>query len=523
MLRFLWVLCLLTVTALGVWLASSLVAFAGGPAWLAVAGGVLLFPVLPVWWEKRATDAFHARLRRARRLLPKKRALSWPTRVALRTVALNVVFVALLLLSWPKIAFAALATRGDWFLDGESGAAAERARSVVVSAASGLEWLHRAAAENPYRTKEDERAPLPDDVKPVVVSTVYGDAARWRRAPPPPPPTPSPRPPSQPDAPVEPAPSPAPPTPSEPVAGDDEPDVTEPKSTRPPAPVPEEPAFRVGRTTWPWPNTPHVVVQGLTAADETSPEAVARFIAARVSDPFERVKALHDWVVTRLRYDDASVTGPRKPQDARSVFDARLGVCEGYARLLVELGRHSGDRIVYVTGEVREEDGQLAPVGHAWNAVQVAGAWYLLDATWDDPTRPDGKDTYRTDYLFIPPQLAGLDHFPDEPGWQLREDWLSRAEFLRQPLARPGLAREGLALKSPSSVVVDVDDTFTLELSNPGRVWVMARVGEQACGPTDAAEVHLTCKVPRGAGRAVVFANAAEFGSYDGVASFTLR
>jgi hypothetical protein len=74
LLRLFWVLSLVAITTLGVWLASSLVAWAGGPAELAIVGGVLLFPILPVWWEKRATDAFYAKLKRATRLLPKKRA-----------------------------------------------------------------------------------------------------------------------------------------------------------------------------------------------------------------------------------------------------------------------------------------------------------------------------------------------------------------------------------------------------------------------------------------------------------------
>jgi len=244
-----------------------------------------------------------------------------------------------------------------------------------------------------------------------------------------------------------------------------------------------------------------------------------------VTDPFERVKALHDWVVTRLRYDQASITGVRKKQDAQSVFLSRLGVCEGYARLLVELGRTSGDRFVYVTGEVREEHGELAPVGHAWNAVEVKGAWYLLDATWDDPVMDDGSDAYRTDYLFIPPDLAALNHFPDEPRWQLKSTALSRAAFLRQPLATPGLAREHLELESPASAVVQVDDTFELALKNPAHVFVMVQVmpEQTKCGPSDAAQLALSCPVTSQSREALVFVNDERDGVYDSVASFRVE
>ncbi len=498
MFRALWILLLLSITGLGVWLASSLIAFAGGPAELACVGAVLLFPVLPLWWEKRATDAFYAQLRRSTRLLPKKRALTGWTRVALRTLFINLVFLSALVLLWPKVAFAALATRGDWFLGDADGEWAQRGRAVLLSAASGLEWVHKAAHDNPNRKPEDDQ-PVPDTVQPVVaVVTPFGSGARWR-----------PR-----DKPVE-----------EPVR-----DPVVPTPDVPPEPVPEpEPdeaaAWTVGATTWPWTNTVHPVVVGMTASDETSPEAVARYISARVTDPFERVKALHDWVVTRLRYDHASITGPRKAQDARSVFDSRLGVCEGYARLLVELGKHSGDRVVYLTGEVREKHGELAPVGHAWNAVEVKGAWYLVDATWDDPSMSDGSDAYETTYLFIPPDLAALDHFPDQPRWQLRAQPLSRAAFLRQPLARPGLAREHLELKSPSRLVVQVGETFELTLGNPAHRFVMVEMLPEhvTCGPSDEAELSLSCPVASGSKEAIVFVNAERDGAYDSVASFKLE
>lgn len=493
MLRFVWVCSLLAVTGLGVWLASSLVAFAGGPAALACVGGVLLFPVLPLWWEKRATDAFYAHLRQTRRLLPKKRAFTTGTRVALRTVFINVVFVAVLLALWPKVAFAALATRGDWFLGEARGPWVERSRRVLVAASAGLEWLHEAANDNPYRTKEDENTPVPEDVKPVeTVETRFGSGERWRRA-----------------EPVVPTPKPVEP---EPVV-----------DAPPPPPENPDAVYAVGQTSWPWKEEVDPIVAGMNAGDETSPEAVARYLSARTTDPFHRVKLLHDWVVTRIRYDHESITRARKPQDARTVFASRLGVCEGYARLLVELGRLTGDRIVYVTGDVRNDDGSPVPMGHAWNAVEVKGAWYLMDATWDDEQSSDGNEVYATDYLFIPPELAGLDHFPDEPRWQLRQRPLTRAEFLRQALARPGFAKERLTLRSPERMVVDVGDTFSLRVDNPASTYLLLHIGEQVCGPVNDANVALDCPVPSGAKTAVLFSNEERDGSYRDVAVFTLR
>ncbi|MFT3710809.1 MAG: transglutaminase domain-containing protein [Archangium sp.] len=512
MFRFLWVVMLVSITLLGVWLASSLVAFAGGPPALAVVGGVVLFPILPLWWEKRATDAFHENLRRARRLLPKKRALTAPTRIALRTVFLNLVFVAVLLVASPKIAFAALATNGDWFLGDEHGPWSDRTRAVLVASSSGLEWLHKAANDNPYRTKEDEQQPVPEDVKPLEVTTRFGSGARWRKSDPT-----EPQPIVKPDEPQ---------LPTDPglIEKPDEP------PTKPPEPTPtEEPEdlgpWNVGETHWPWKEAPSAVVTGMTASDETSLEGVARYIAARTTDPFERVKALHDWAVTRLRYDHDSVTGKRKPQDAQTVFLNRMGVCEGYARLMVAFGKVTGDRIVYVTGDVREDTGELMPVGHAWNAVEIKGAWYLMDVTWDDPTSAGepNRDLYQTDYLFIPPQFMGLNHQPDDQRWQLRQVPLSRAEFLRQPLGTPALAKERLTLISPARPIVDVSDSFELKLENPARAYVMLQIGDEQCGPVNDAELSLRCEVPSGVKEANVFVGHQLVGQFDGLLTFKLR
>jgi transglutaminase-like putative cysteine protease len=521
----LWAGLVVLVPVLGVWLASSLIAFHAGPAWVAICAGALLFPVLPLWWEWRASVAFKQRSSRRQFGVPPRRALTFSSRVIFRTLVLNIAFLAALAGGFPEQAFPALATRGDWFIDGKSGPGAEHVRGGLHAAASGLEWLYELAHQNPNKHKGDD-APVPDSVKPVAESTfmpaptarrwIPGTAA-WTHQPAPiPDPTGATRP-----AP-EPEPRPEPIEPTTPVAR------PQPK----PAPSDElaNATYTVGDTQWPWKDRPAEVLAQMTPQDEVSIDAVARFIAARESDDFHRVKALHDWVVTRLSYDKASAaarTGSgRAPQDAASVFAARTGVCEGYARLMVAFGQVTGDRIVYLTGDVREKTGEAAPTGHAWNAVELRGRWYLIDATWDDPTMNDGSDAYRTDYLFIPPSLAIFDHFPDEPRWQLLATPLGRGDFLRQPLARPTLAKEGLTLVTPEGSTVEVDGPLVLELLNPNRRWLLGKVIPEGggtkgdCGVTNDSKPRLTCPVPAGVSHVDLFSNTQREGTYGDVAEF---
>ena len=66
---------------LGVWLASSLVAYVNGPKLLTVFSGILLFPLVPILWDIRG---------RKRRKEPS--ILTWGDRIVLRTLLLNLAF-----------------------------------------------------------------------------------------------------------------------------------------------------------------------------------------------------------------------------------------------------------------------------------------------------------------------------------------------------------------------------------------------------------------------------------------------
>ena len=107
----------------------------------------------------------------------------------------------------------------------------------------------------------------------------------------------------------------------------------------------------------------------------------------------------------------------------------------------------------------------------------------------------------------------------------MRAQALSRAEFLRQPMATPGLAKEHLELKSPARAVVSVGETFELSLGNPAHRFVMVQVmpDQTKCGPTDAADLSLSCPVTRGSKEAIVFVNEERDGTYASVASFKVE
>jgi hypothetical protein len=483
-LKALAVLLMVATPLAGVWVASSLAAYASGPMWAAIGVGAFLFPIAPAGWE------LVARTRRSRAVARGKKVrepiLTTTDRLVLRTLAVNAVFLVALLATHPETAFAALATRGDWMLDGRDGSGVTTARTALHRAANGLAWLYEAAHDNPYRDLGGEPEPPP----PPPRST-GGALTVWTSSPP-----------------IAPSGAPDPkPTPSD---------------TAEPAPLPV--LGPSDKPSWPLPASLHPAVASVPAEAEASIDSLGAYLREREPNPFLRAKAVHDWVADRVAYDvPAYRNHTYPPQDAATVFRTHVAVCAGYSRLFVELAKKADLDAVYVTGDARTRGDEVRGEGHAWNAVKLDGEYYLVDTTWDSGS-VDG-DTFtkslRADYLFPPAEVFGLTHFPDEKGWQLRDPALDRGEFFRQPMMTPGFYAAGMKLVDPTRSQIDARGSVTVRALNPRGAFLMAHAkregGERGdpCAVTSDLDAAITCPVP-GHGRYDVelFLNSERYGTY---------
>src|SRR5512138_3758999 len=86
---------------------------------------LLLFPLLPVGWDLIFI------WRRSKRP-PEKAILTRLDRLVLRTLAINGVFLALMIWQAKASAVRALAVRGDWMLDGHDGPTASWIRDQLL-------------------------------------------------------------------------------------------------------------------------------------------------------------------------------------------------------------------------------------------------------------------------------------------------------------------------------------------------------------------------------------------------------
>jgi hypothetical protein len=169
--------------------------------------------------------------------------------------------------------------------------------------------------------------------------------------------------------------------------------------------------------------------------------ALVQEITGGEDDPFQKVKNIHDWIALHISYDSEALSGRIPDQSHTSVLKRGKGVCDGYAELFRVMCEMAGFDCIKVYGYSRgygslTETSEKVETNHAWNAVRIGEAWYLVDVTWDAGylfRSGSFFSEYATNYLFIPPGGMIFTHFPDNRSWQLLKTPYSRKEFLDLP------------------------------------------------------------------------------------------
>ena len=113
--------------------------------------------------------------------------------------------------------------------------------------------------------------------------------------------------------------------------------------------------------------------------------------------PFEIELQLHDILCSMVEYSDSEADG--LIYTAYGALVEGKALCEGYSRAMQLLLSRFGILSTTVSGTA---DGE----GHMWNAVNIEGEWYHLDATWNDIS---GQSTSH-EYFNITDSEILLDH-----------------------------------------------------------------------------------------------------------------
>lgn len=116
---------------------------------------------------------------------------------------------------------------------------------------------------------------------------------------------------------------------------------------------------------------------------------------------YDKVKQIHDWIVSNSEYDTAAVEdkGAVQAHNIYGIFVLNKAVCEGYARAFEYLCQMNGIPCIVSSGDgVSGKDTEA----HMWNYIQMEdGKYYCMDVTWDDPISSSGSDTGKVHYDYF--------------------------------------------------------------------------------------------------------------------------
>lgn len=128
---------------------------------------------------------------------------------------------------------------------------------------------------------------------------------------------------------------------------------------------------------------------------------------------YEKIKAIHDYIVNNSHYDERLFTDGEVPPESYTAYGnlvLGIGVCEGYAKSMKYLLDKVGIESIVIVGTSKNQN-------HAWNLVKIDNEYYHIDATWDDPVSDNGENIIQYNYFNLTDEEISRTH-----SWN-REDY----------------------------------------------------------------------------------------------------
>ena len=159
-------------------------------------------------------------------------------------------------------------------------------------------------------------------------------------------------------------------------------------------------------------------VVNLTVKKPKSEEITDAVLPSILNDSmndFEKVIAIHDWIVNNIEYDMEhyyDAVPPSWDSTAEGAYDNRKALCGGYAKLFRLLANTAGFEVKIITGQAYGVGGTTE--AHEWNRIKIGDNWYNVDVTMDDPVSTSTKiNNLRYNYLLVPDSAISATHFTD--------------------------------------------------------------------------------------------------------------
>ncbi len=149
---------------------------------------------------------------------------------------------------------------------------------------------------------------------------------------------------------------------------------------------------------------------GLSAGELTALGLAKSFVSANIPDTmsdYEKVKAVHDFIVLTTEYDVAALTSgsiSERSYSIEGVMIDHLAVCQGYTDTFQMFMNLLGIRCSSVSGYGNG-------TSHIWNMVWLDGNPYHIDVTFDDPIfSTPNPDYIGYSYFLVPESFLADSH-----------------------------------------------------------------------------------------------------------------
>ena len=175
----------------------------------------------------------------------------------------------------------------------------------------------------------------------------------------------------------------------------------------------------------------------------------------------EKIQAFAKFITNNIAYGN-------RAKNPLKCINSGEGVCQDYSELFKALCDISNIECHVVVGDGRNDSQDIGfySSNHAWNAVKVNGKFQLFDLTWAAGGVSFGDFTkkFKPLYFNTEPSVFILNHFPDDPNWQLLENPISKNNYINAPIYDREFKnlslKKGVVKKNKFEITFDSDENF---------------------------------------------------------------
>ncbi|HPG12234.1 MAG TPA: transglutaminase domain-containing protein [Chitinophagaceae bacterium] len=225
-------------------------------------------------------------------------------------------------------------------------------------------------------------------------------------------------------------------------------------------------------------------------------KTLTKELTSSYTEQLLKVRAIFKWITDNIQYDykyynkyyykgkepAAYKCKNKKACEAKriawelkyvdKILRKKKAVCQGYSMLFKKMCEIAGLESEVIPGYIRTDYYQVGTLGkldHAWNAIWIDSAYYLLDATWaagtcgkdDDGKLLFFKKSFNNYYWLTPPSDFIRNHYPQNIKWTLLSDY-SKDSFATNPYYLPSEIHN-LELITPASGVITAEKGDTIQ------------------------------------------------------------